>query len=133
MTLTQIKAVSGHRSDAVVQGYIEKSDLQKMLASKALAVDGLQDDEAWNQPIKNSVINPNSDWTLAQQTQNTHAPPNAPPQAPHLATYNFNFAGASNLGNLTFTFSGDSSASQMQAKVDSGPHFIQNSSVANEK
>jgi len=39
LSLPQIKAISGHKSDNVVQSYISKSDAQRTLAANALSLD----------------------------------------------------------------------------------------------
>ena len=39
LTLTQIKGISGHKSDSVVQSYISKSHAQRALAANALSLD----------------------------------------------------------------------------------------------
>ena len=39
LTLTQIKGISGHKSESVVQSYISKSHAQRALAANALSLD----------------------------------------------------------------------------------------------
>ena len=39
LSLPQIKAISGHKSDTVVQSYISKSDAMRTLAARALSLD----------------------------------------------------------------------------------------------
>jgi len=42
MTLPQIKSTTGHKSDSVVQGYIDNSMVQKRTSADALSVGGLK-------------------------------------------------------------------------------------------
>ena len=41
LSLPQIKAISGHKSDTVVQSYISKSDAMRTVAARALSLDSL--------------------------------------------------------------------------------------------
>jgi len=45
LTLTQIKALSGHRSDSVVQGYIARSSRMKRICANALSANPVDDPE----------------------------------------------------------------------------------------
>jgi len=42
MTLPQIKSTTGHKSDTVVQGYIDNSMVQKRTSADALTVSGIK-------------------------------------------------------------------------------------------
>ena len=42
MTLPQIKSTTGHKSDTVVQGYIDNSMVQKHTSADAISVSGLK-------------------------------------------------------------------------------------------
>jgi hypothetical protein len=71
MTLVELKRISGHKSDSVVQGYIEDSSLSKRTVSEALSVASTADDFR-----KRAMQNP--------AIPHFQPPPHSPQQFPHL-------------------------------------------------
>lgn len=155
MNALEIQGQTGHKTSKIVQHYVDRSKPQKDKATAALACDGLQDEETWNNQEPTSSTSSSRDaiaptmpicaqevnqqqhvlqLTMFEQFQQFQrfqamaqqtAMPTLNPQ--HGGNiYQFNFSGASNVSGLTFNLG---SATQNQATLETGPRMIANSVV----
>ena len=83
-TLPQIKAVTGHESDTVVQGYIEKSATELPKTAKSMAIETPQSKRL---PTEESEVNEESFASVSKKRPRMEVP-SYPQQLPFVINFN---------------------------------------------